>query len=423
MHEATRTTSTNYARPYRPLPLAALNDLGRLASRVGWRGVSLAPDDLVAAARRKTGLTDLGDEGLIERLRVLVESIEADARLNPFGRYVARVNLVRMLTNRLRMEADLAAHPEILEAPLEPPVFIAGLQRTGTTMIHRILGWDRAFRVLASWEAINPAPPRRGAGADVEARLRMAKVAELSLRYMAPDFFAVHPVEAEEPEEDCLLLDYTMMSTAPEGTQRVWSFSSWLERQDHEPAYRFLARMLRYLAWQRPGGRSRWLLKTPHHLEHFEEILKVFPGAKIIWPHRHPITAIASFSSMMCHAYGVFSDDVDPHEVGRHWLRKDAYMIERGLAARRAHGDDAFLDVHYTDLMADPEGQLRRVYEHVGRPFDDAAASRVRAWLAANPQNKHGRHRYDLESFGLERADVERAFADYIALFDIAPEK
>jgi hypothetical protein len=401
--------------------MAALNDLGRIASHVGWRGPSLDPDDLVAAARRKTGLVAFGDDGLIDRLRVLVGSIEADARLAPFGRYVARVNLVRMLTNRLRMEADLAAHPEILETPLEAPVIVAGLQRTGTTMIHRVLGWDRAFRVLASWEAINPAPPQRGNGIDIEARIRMAKLAELSLRYMAPDFFAVHPVEAEEPEEDCLLLDCSLMSTSFEGTQMVWSFSSWLERQDHEPAYRFLDRALRYLSWQRPGG--RWLLKTPHHLEHFEEVLKVFPGARIIWPHRHPGKAIASFSSMMCHAYGVFSDEVDPHEVGRRWLWKNAYMIERALAARRAHGDDGFLDVHYADLLKDPEGQFRRIYEHVGRPFDGAAAARVRAWLAANPQNKHGRHRYDLASFGLTHADVERAFADYIAHFDIAPEQ
>jgi len=331
------------------------------------------------------------------------------------------VNLLRMLTNRLRIEDDLARHPEILEAPLEPPVFIAGLQRTGTTMIHRTLSWDRAFRVLPSWEALNPAPPSRGNGLDVDARLRTAKMAELSLRYMAPDFFAIHPVEANEPEEDCLLLDYTLLSTAPEGTQQAWSFSAWLEHQDHLPAYRFFGQVLRYLSWQRSGG--RWLLKSPHHLEHFGEILSVFPGAKIIWPHRDPAKAVASFFSMMCHAYGVFSDDVDPREVGRRWLRKDAYMVERALAARRELGDDAFLDVHYEDLMKDPEGQMRRIYEFLGRPFADAAAARVRAWLAANPQHKHGRHRYDLAHFGLERAEVDRAFADYRERFDIAPEK
>ena len=135
------------------------------------------------------------------------------------------------------------------------------------------------------------------------------------------------------------------------------------------------------------------------------------------------LRAVASFFSMMCHAYGVFSDDVDPREVGRRWLRKDAYMVERALAARRELGDDAFLDVHYEDLMKDPEGQMRRIYEFLGRPFADAAAARVRAWLAANPQHKHGRHRYDLAHFGLERAEVDRAFADYRERFDIAPEK
>jgi hypothetical protein len=391
---------------------------------------NLSVEGLLAEARRRAGLWSFGDPTLPDRLRLLIDAVTTEARLHPLGRWMFRENQLRILVNRLRMEDDWARHPEIADVRLERPVFVVGLQRTGTTVLHRLLAVDPARRCLPSWEAVNIAPqPSRGNGrggngrhgnGKPDPRRGAARLAERALRYMAPDFFAIHPVEAEAPEEDVLLFEYAAWSTVPEAMMHVPSVSAWLERQDHGEAYRFYARVLRYLQWQRPGG--TWVLKTPHHMEHLDALLEVFPDARVLQTHRDPTRVLASFCSMMSHSRGVFSDRVDPHEVGRHWFAKAVRMIERSTAVREADRRGRFCDVHYGRLVADPLGELRRVYEFLGVPLTPAAEDAMRGWLRDNPQHKHGRHRYSLEDFGLERAVVGRAFERYRARFGIPDE-
>ena len=434
---ARRETSQRYGKPYRPLVLATANRALGWLQDVGLGSPDLSVGGLLAEARRRAGLWSFGDPTLPDRLRLLVDAVVAEARLHPLGRWMFRENTVRVLVNRLRMEDDWARHPEIASLPIVRPVFVAGLQRTGTTVLHRLLASDPARRCLPSWEAVNiaPLPARRpgdgngngtgngtgnGHRGATDRRLGTARFAERAVRFMAPDFFAIHPVEAEAPEEDVLLFEYALWSTVPEAMMHVPSFSAWLERQDHREAYRFYARVLRYLQWQRPGG--PWVLKTPHHMEHLDALLEVFPDARVLQTHRDPTKVLASFCSMMSHSRGVFSDRVDPREVGRHWFAKAARMIERSTAVRDVERGGRFLDVHYGRLVADPPAELRRVYEFLGDRLTPEAAAAMQGWLRANPQHKHGRHRYCLEDFGLERAVVARAFADYRARFAIPDE-
>ena len=368
-------------------------------------------------------MNDLGDESFKTRMRLLIESLEHEARLHPFGRFMVRQNLVRFLANRLKIEAALKKYPEILDIKIEDPVFIVGLQRTGTTMLHRLLAADTVnFRYLASWEAINPAPlSKKATRGGNDPRIKTALIAQKALKYMAPDFFAIHPIGPFEPEEDCLLFDYDFWSTVPEATMRVPSFSQWLEGQDHEPAYRYYKKVLQYLYWQNPRG--RWVLKTPQHMEHFDDIFRVFPGARIIQTHRDPARVVASFCSMVSHAYGVFSDEVDTFEIGRHWSRKAEKMVGHSMDIRRRISPEHFIDVLYTDLMSDPAGVVRRIYEFLGISFDLNLEARIIQWVRDNPQHRHGRHRYRLDDFGIGRGDIGRMFETYMTRFNISEEQ
>lgn len=418
MNTPARVTSNEYDRPYRPRLIAAINAVGRATGPSRFDAAAL-----METARRKTGLSDFGDGSFRGRMDLLLDSIEKEARLHPWGRFIVRQNLVRFLSNRLRIEDAVKKHPEIMELPMEDPVFIVGLQRTGTTMLHRLLASDSAnFRFLASWEAINPAPLSGAAksGKPDRGRLRVANLASRALKYMAPDFFAIHPIDTLDPEEDCLLFDYDFRSTVPEATMRVPLFSKWLEEQDHTDAYRYYRKVLRYLYWQNPHG--RWILKTPQHMEHFDEIFSVFPDARIIQTHRDPARVVASFCSMVSHAYGVFSDEVDPVEIGRHWSRKALLMVGRSMDIRGRISAGRFIDVNYADLMSDQEGAVRRVYASLGLPFSGADAERVHGWGTDNPQHKHGTHSYRLEDFGLTRAGIEKNFKPYRERFGIPVE-
>lgn len=268
--------------------------------------------------------------------------------------------------------------------------------------------------------AVWPGCCRPGARTGPTGGIRQAELARRALAYLAPDFSAIHPVEAAEPEEDCLLFDFGFNSTVPEATWRVPSFSAHLEAMDHGPAYEEVALWLKYLQWQRPGG--AWLLKTPQHLEHLDTLLATFPKARILWIHRDPCVTAASFSSMMAHAWGVFSDRVDPHEVAEHWINKAQGMVERAMAVRRKVGPGLFRDVSYYQLVADPTRVLEDVYAFLRRDLTPGIRAGMQAWQAANPQHKHGRHRYQLEDFGLSRDRVDRMFATYRERFRIPHE-
>ena len=406
-------TSTDYAHPRRPAPVRLYNLVGPPAA--------LDVEALLAAARAATGLDDFGDPAFREPLSVLVGSIEREARLHALGRSIMRGRIVSMLANRLRVEARYREDPSIDAIPIRKPIVIAGLQRTGTTMLHRLLAADPRARALMSWEALHPAP-LPGEGRDGSFRRKAdAKVAELGLRALAPEFFAIHPVEAGAPEEDILLLDHAFMSQAPEAVLHVPSYASWLETHDALPAYRWLARALKLLSWQRAG--THWVLKTPNHMEYLRELLAVLPDAVIVQTHRDPHATTGSFCSMVAHGRGVFSDEVDAREVGRHWLRKTRRMIDRSLAVRDGGAAASFVDVSYYDLLADPLASVRRIYAHAGLDLSPEAEAAMKEVLARDKQHRYGRHVYRTRDFGLSPAAVEETFADYRARFAIRREK
>ncbi|MCY3773871.1 MAG: sulfotransferase, partial [Gemmatimonadetes bacterium] len=107
---------------------------------------------------------------------------------------------------RLRAEQLFNENPDILEIDIGKIILIAGLQRTGTTALHRLLCSNPEFRFLYSWEMLNPLPEPNEKQDNPRSRIKKAKFAGRAMRYMAPEFFAVHPIEHDAPEEDIFLL-------------------------------------------------------------------------------------------------------------------------------------------------------------------------------------------------------------------------
>jgi hypothetical protein len=419
--EPSRTTSTRYARPHRPAPVRWANGLGAALAKLGLKA-DLSPGKLLAEAERRNRLSDFGDGSFLEPMRLLLEAVEAEARLHPIGRLITRERLLGVLGNRLRAERLFRDHPEILEAELAPPIVVTGLQRTGTTLLHRLLAADPETRAVASWEAVNPAPFR---GRDP--RRKIAERSERALRYLAPDFFAIHPVEADAPEEDSILLDFSFLSPVAEATLRVPSYSRWLQAQDLAPAYRYLVRLLRLLAWQRaPRARAaaslkeraptRFVLKTPAHLPYLDLLVDALPGARIVHTHRDPAATLPSYCSMIAHGRGIFSDAIDPVEIGDELLRLQSRMLLRALELRQSSPSlhARILDLEYRELCSDPLATVERIYDFAGVPFSDGARTAVGAALRANRKDRFGKHRYALADFGLDPERVATAFGPYV---------
>jgi len=379
---------------------------------------------LIDAAVRKSGLRDWGrdfdDDSWRPALRRLLTSLNEEARLHPWGRFITKQRLLGLLQNRLRAEAIFRKHPDILEQELRPPIVVTGLQRTGTTFLHRLLAADPAAYSLLSWEALNPAPlDRRN---ERRRRISVARTSERVLRYMAPEFFAIHPVEHSAPEEEVLLLDMAFLSTVPEATMLLPEYSAWLERQDQEPAYRTMKKLLLLLQWQKGAGQTHWVLKSPHHMEWLDVLTRVCPGARIVHTHRDPLRNLASFLSMAYHAMHIFSADVTPEEVGAFWTRKVTRMVKRAMAFRQAGGAGQITDVVYYDLVQEPMRAVERIYGDASISISDGARRSMLEQREGSRQHKYGVHHYKLEDFGVDRSRADAGFAQYRAYFQLPYE-
>jgi hypothetical protein len=415
---------------YRKIRLPLLFKILNSAGRTFRVPVPINPDILIKKARKKTGLYDFGDDSFYLPLSKLIESAKKEADLTPLGWLVLKIRLVTILCNNLRTRQILKTHPGILDIPLAPPIFISGIQRTGTTFLQRIMASDTRARPLYFWEGLHPVPHIRLDGRkkritesrlkeDINSRIKKAKITASALHMLSPGYYAIHPVEYKGPEEDVLLLDHSFISTVAEAVMHVPSFSHWLEKQDQGPAYEKMRVLLQVLQWQCKS--SHWILKTPHHLEWFEYLFKIFPDAKIIMTHRDPITAIASFSSMIHHSWSIFSDSADPVKAGGHWFRKVKRMIRRAMEFRK-NNDKRFYDVSYYDLVADPLETVRRIYAFLDIPFDAETMRNMKKTISTHKKNRFGKHIYSLKDYGIDVDEAESAFADYRKRFSIARE-
>lgn len=404
-------TRTNYAKPFRRWPVKMLNAIGP-----GNVHKQFDPERLMSAARKEAGETELSQAPLMTPLKRLCDSLIAEAEMSPFGRMVQATRLKMLLVNRLRLDHLMAKHPEILDQPDPHVLLIAGLARTGTTFLHRVLAKDPHARALPSWEALAPAPFPDEPANDPSKRIARGRSANKIMGWLAPDFASVHPVAAEAPEEDILLLDLTMMSQTAEAVTYVPSYSAWLESVDHRPAYAYLRDVLKVLQWLRPGAgkTTHWVLKSPHHGEQLAAALDIFPNASTLITHRDPLVTTGSCSSLMCHTQSLSTDKPNPQAIARHWLRKSGIMAKNTIAARAANPHRTFIDIHYAELLRDPARIIEHIYNAHGEPLRaDGAEAATKAALTPSDHTAGKKHAYALSDFGLTPEDVKATFADY----------
>ena len=389
----------------------AINLGGRLLGRRAMPGFQ--EEDLLEAAHRQTRLEDFGDPSFREPLRRLLESLEAEAGLNLMGRLASRYDMVRLLANRLRMEEDRKRNPGIAEEETPRPIIIAGLPRTGTTLLHSLLALDPGSRVPSTWETMYPSPPPEAATYLTDRRIGLVDRQMRWFQRMVKGFDRIHPVGARLPIECLVIFSQSFLSYQFETTHRLPSYLGWLEGQDLRPAYEVHRRFLQHLQWRCPG--ERWVLKAPAHMFDFEAMFSVYPDACVIMTHRDPIEVTASNASLTATLRSAFSDGIDPLEVGPECSRRWAEAIGRGMRSRDRGCAPAerFLDLYYTDLIADPIGAVRKVYARFDLRFPEVLEERIREFLRQNPRERFGKHRYRLEQFGLDLEEETRRYAAY----------
>lgn len=387
-----------------PIWFNAINSVWKSTYPVGTK-VKLDKDRLIKSARKQTRLHDLGNDFWDEPLEKLLYSINHEAKLHPFGRFITQKRLENLLSIKLQSEYYFKKYPEILEQDLYPVTVIIGLQRTGTTKLHRMLASDPDTRALMSWEALNPAPLNNKDLSGAK-RIKIARTNERALKIMSPGFFAIHPVEHLAPEEDVLLLDVSFLSTTAEAIMDVPSYSEWLEKTDQSQAYEYMVKLMKLLQWQKPA--KRWILKTPHHLEFLPLANNYFKDVHFVWTHRDVHRAIPSFLSMVAHSRILFSNEVNANEVARHWVRKIGYMLERAMIFRNnIPAKSNITDILYDNLVNDSKSVLNKIYKYRSISISSELQQIFDHTEKSNPRGKYGFHKYAHEDFGIDREFID----------------
>jgi hypothetical protein len=200
---------------------------------------------------------------------------------------------------------------------------------------------------------------------------------------------------------------------------RMPEYTAWLRSRSAAYCYQYLRDLLRYLQWQDGGRRGRpWVLKSPPHLGHIDQIFETFPGATIVHCHRDPATVVASFCSLIDQirvSRGI--EVVDREQLGAYRLHFCVEDWSRNLELRAACPADQIFDVTYDEIVSDTPGIINRIYASRGMTIREEALSSMAAWEQENPQGRFGLHDYTLESYGLTRQQVNHAFGDYLARF------
>ncbi len=392
------------------------------AAKVGAADRVIEPGALMAAAQARTGLHDFGDAPLAEPLTVLCRSLNEELEFHALGRAYLYEQLVGLLATRLRLEALWAKHPEILKLPVERPIVVVGLPRSGTTILHRLLARDPDKRSSPFWEQVMPLPLGDPEAPQPEPDPRIAMIGRSidTLYTVAPELRQMHEVLVDEPDEDISLLLFAFASLQFEWSYRVPSYSRYYQATDQTEGYRYFRKVLQTLQWLRGG--QRWVLKAPQHLEQLGPLLAVFPDATLVQTHRDPVSAIISLASLTTYGGRRYYDHPNPLAVGADIATIVERLLRKGLEDRPA-GDPRFVDIQFADLIADPIGCVRRIYAASGDELTAQAQARMEAWSAENKQEKHGKHAYAAEDFGLDVADLRRRLAFYQAAYGVPTDR
>jgi Sulfotransferase family len=393
--------------------------LGKLqTSTIGRReSPGLDADEMIASALARAGRRDFSDRSFVDPLRRLVRSYNSEADLGAFGRRAVRFDVMRALKNLIRFDRMEETRPEILARPIQRPIFITGLPRSGTTFLHTLLAQDPGIAVPLSWQLVYPYPSRLGAlGADF--RSAWVDMQFQVMLQLSPELKDLHPLSANTPQECTDITAQVFQSLRFDSTYRIPSYQDWLDHHGHHDAYRFHRRFLQHLDSQNPG--RRWVLKSPDHVFALDAIKAVYPYAQIVFLHRDPLSVLASVAKLTEVLRRPFGRSVNRMEIGQQvsssWLDGAGRMI-----AASAH-DPSILHLHYRDVVSAPFDAVGTLYRHCGLELGDGARRRMQAWLNRSPQNGNGQSRYSLTEFGMDAGALRDRFGRYMDEFSVATE-
>ena len=368
-------------------------------------------DELHASATKAVGLDDFGsdDDNYREALGVLLESYARDADLTELGSKMSRFFVRNALVARLLSEAAWKQYPQHAEVPIERPIFVTGLPRTGTTALHRLLSADPGHQGLQLWLAEFPQPrPPRETWSDnpvfQQLDAQFTKAHEEN-----PDYTGLHYMTADEVEECWQLLRQSLHSVSYETLAHIPTYAQWLSKQDWTKPYRRHRKNLQLIGLN--DAEKRWVLKNPSHLFALDALFATYPDALVVQCHRPAETIMASMCSLSQHTTAGWSNSFVGAQIGQDALETWSRGLELFNAERAKHDPAQFCDVDYFDFIADPVRAVEGIYRKFGIELTDAARAAMEQMHTESQEGPRApKHTYSLADYGLTAETVKERF-------------
>jgi len=377
---------------------------------------SFNAEKLMLLSREHTGI-DLIDNDAIEPINRLVNSLNEESNLHEVGIVAIQKKLLRILSNRLRMQRDILAHPEILDQKINAPIFIHGMPRTGSTKSQKILSKSGDFNWLVLWMTLNPSLITGNRDESEQPRIDAGLEFEDFFEKSSPENKVGHQFLAMEPEEDSFILEHSLVTNIFTAFCKLDSYTEWAMNQDIRIQFAHLRDTLKYLQWQGLADPSkRWLLKCPMYygLEH--ELLDIFPDAHLVMTHRDPKITLPSSMKLLTYFFKPFSNRDISDQVPLYVYGMAASM-EKHLSIRQEIPNLKLIDIDYREMTDSAETAIEKIYNFCDIDLKDTSIQKMLDWDASNPRHKKGKHEYSLETYNLTADMIDEVYSEYLKHF------
>ena len=377
-------------------------------------------DALHEEAIAAVGHDDFGEQSYLEGLRRVLDAYDNEARFHEGGFDMAKYQIAHSLKQRLRTEQLWKQHPEVLDVAIERPIFITGCVRTGSTALHYLVGEDPDLQYMPWWLSSNPQPRPPRDEWEAHPDFRAAQAEMDAMFAVDPSIKAMHFTTAAGPEECRHLLAQSFTDDSYEVNATVPSYEAWYHDTRHDETYRRHKKLVQLVGSTETLGR-RWLLKYPVHVRQIDCLLEVYPDACIVLTHRDPRHVMPSYTNMVATYRSLLEGEIDRPAIARSQMRGWAKAVNRAVKIRDQYGDANFYDLYFDDYVADPVGEVKKMYARFGQEMSEAGERALRAHHDANPQHKHGKHEYSDKGTGLTENEIYEAFGPYMDRVGFAP--
>lgn len=289
-----------------------------------------------------------------------------------------------------------------------PPIFLVGHWRSGTTHLHNLMSCGTNFSTIDFGQTAMPHSllnPTRVIGRAIVARV-MPKDRGMDQVKVAID----EPQEEEMAIGNLNPICYYNVFYYPHQMKEHFDRSIFMEgtsteeRERFKSSYRILLKKLSIA-----GGDKQLLLKNPASTARLTLLGEVFPESRFVHIVRNPFEVFASMLHHYPRLFNAFSwhdfTDIDLEEMV---FYKYGRLMKGYLEQREVLGD-RIIETSYEKVVADPVGEIRRVYD--GFQLEDKESSLQQVAAYAEARKGYKRNRYQLTQKQIDRIRDEWGFA------------